>query len=343
VAEIIVHAGMAKTGSTSVQRWLAQNRDLLAAQRVQLVVASDRKSTDPNDQPLLEPYEAGDVNSGRIVLAWHSYGYAPSIAQRFVHDLGDLSARYEKVLVTGEAFSMFFYRLDEPFLTALAALAHEHTVRVAYYVRPQHTAIEALWRQGGFRRADAPSDAVREAAASLHYLRTKTGVGERAPSIDFAVRPFRSDLLDGGSAVSDFARTFLGIQTRGPDIQENSGLPLELVNRLRLAPDGQFWNGRVERYPRGKLRAAAAHLELPSSPETKRSRQILRAYCREQFEDENQELIRRLGWPATEFVPAPKLRGSWDLSELDDLWTPKDSPAALAALFDELSARLAAN
>jgi hypothetical protein len=49
VAEIIVHAGMAKTGSTSVQRWLTQNRELLAAQHVQLVVACDRRSSDHNE------------------------------------------------------------------------------------------------------------------------------------------------------------------------------------------------------------------------------------------------------------------------------------------------------
>ena len=92
---------------------------------------------------------------------------------------------------------------------------------------------------------------------------------------------------------------------------------------------------------RSRLRAAAAHLELPASPATKRSRQILRAYCGQVFEADNQQLIRQLGWPATEFVPDAELRGEWALSELDDLWTPKDTPEQLTRLFDELSARLA--
>ena len=115
------------------------------------------------------------------------------------------------------------------------------------------------------------------------------------------------------------------------------------MNRLRQAPDGLFWNGGVERYPRRKLRAAAARLELPVSPEITRSRQILRAYCHEVFEDDNQDLIRRLSWPTHEFVPAPTLQGNWDLSELDELWTPNDSPADLARLFDELTKLLAAD
>ena len=41
-------------------------------------------------------------------------------------------------------------------------------------------------------------------------------------------------------------------------------------------------------------------------------------------------------------VPTAKLRGPWDVSELDDLWTPKDSPAQLARFFEELRSALEA-
>jgi hypothetical protein len=290
----------------------------------------------------LEPYESGPVNSGKLALAWVADGYTRRIPERFVSELSRLAESHQSVMVTGEALCAFFYRLDVPLLSGLDDLARTHTVRVAYYVRPQHTAIEALWRQGRFREPSSPSEVVVEQADTLHYLRTLEGVNERAPHVDFVVRPFRSDLLYGSSAVSDFARAFLNVETSGPDIQENAGLPLELVNRLRQAPDGMFWNGAVERYPRRKLRAAAARLDLPASPEVKRSRQVLRAYCREVFEDDNRELARRLSWPTPDFVPDANLRGSWDLAELDDLWTPKDSPAELARLFDQLRAMLEA-
>jgi hypothetical protein len=343
VAEVIVHAGMPKTGSTSIQRWLMQNRDRLADRETQLLVATNRTRRNPGPEVHLEPYESGRLNSGQLVLAWAGDGYGPQIPERFVRELNLFAEQYPKMIVTGEALSAFFSQLDPPFLTALDELARAHTVRVAYYVRPQHTAIEAAWRQGLFRQPSSPSEVVIEHAQTLHYLRTMEGVNDRAPRVDFVVRPFRSDLLEGASAVSDFTRIFVGVDSSGPDIQENSALPLELVNRLRQAPDGVFWNGGVERYPRRKLRAAAARLELPASPEVKRSRHILRAYCREVFEDENRDLIRRRSWPTQEFVPAARLRGRWDVSELDELWTPDDSPAELARLFDELSKTLAAS
>ena len=343
MAEIIVHAGMPKTGSTSVQRWLIQNRELLANRGIQLLVATNHSRSKPGTGMRLEPYESGPVNSGKLALAWVADGFSTRIPERFVTELARFAERHQGLMVSGEALSAFFYRLDARLLSALDDLARTHTVRVAYYVRPQHTAIEALWRQGRFRAPAAPSEMAVEQAETLHYLRTLEGVNEGAPHVDFVVRPFRSDLLEGGSAVSDFTHVFLNVDSRGPDIQENPGLSLELVNRLRQAPDGLFWNGAVERYPRRKLRAAAAHLDLPASPETKRSRHILRAYCREVFEDDNRELIRRLSWPTAEFVPPAKLRGRWDLAELDDLWTPKDSPAELARLFDKLSNALGAS
>jgi len=338
-----VHAGMAKTGSTSVQRWLGRNAERLRADHgLQILVATNQTARNPGLEVHLEPYESGGVNSGLLVYAWSVDRFGPTVPVRFVDELESFAAEHDRVLVTAEGLSMLFSRLEAPFLDALEALTTAHTVRVAYYVRPQHSALESWWREAGWRRPAGPRDAVLEQSNALHYLQTLDGVEQRAPHVEFVVRPFRADLLDDGNVVADFARHFVGTNADGPDIRENTGLPLEFVNRLRQAPPGMFWSGDTERYPRRRLRAAAANLDLPPTDATRRSRRVLRAYCREVFEAGNAQLIERLQWATTEFVPPAPLDGAWDLLELDDLWTPDLPAAELARFFDELQTTLSA-
>jgi hypothetical protein len=343
VAEIILHAGMAKTGSTSVQRWLGQNAERLRTEHgLQMLVATNQTPRNPSLEVHLEPYESGGVNSGLLAYAWSVDGFGPTVPLRFVDELEAFAAQHDRVLVTAEGMSMLFSRLVGPFLAALEALTPAHTVRVAYYVRPQNSALESWWREAGWRQPADPRDAILQQSGALHYLQTLDGVAQRAPHVEFVMRPFRADLLDAGNVVADFARHFVGTDAAGPDIRENTGLPLEFVNRLRQAPPGMFWSGDTERYPRRRLRAAAANLDLPPTDATRRSRHVLRAYCREVFEAGNVQLIERLQWPTREFVPPATFDGAWDLAELDDLWTPDLPPEELARFFDTLQQTLSA-
>jgi hypothetical protein len=342
VAEIIIHAGMPKTGSTSVQHWLVENAsDLRDRHDVHLLVATNRTRTNPGLEVHVEPYESGNVNSGLLIFAWAVDGYGPTVPVRFVDELRALAPDSGRALVTGEALNQLFWRLDEPFLRALDALGREHTVRVAYYVRAQHTAIESWWCEGGFRQPAEPSAAVVGKTRELHYLQTLEGVRALAPNVDFGMRPFRRDLLDRESIVDDFARRFLAINEECPDVRANIGLPLELVNMLRQAPDGMFWNGKNELYPRGKLKAAAAQMTVPESDETRRSRLVLQAFCHETFEAENRALIQQLGWPASEFVARPsELDPGAHLADLDALWQPSATPADVMRQLQTLKDRL---
>jgi hypothetical protein len=142
--------------------------------------------------------------------------------------------------------------------------------------------------------------------------------------------------------IDDFASRFLGMPEEHSGIQVNPSLPLRLVNALRCAPDGVFRKGESELYPRAKLRKVAAALDLPPTAEIHRSRRILQRFCHEVFEDENQELIRRLSWPTKTFVPNVKLDEPWDISELDTLWAPTESPSELADLHRQLESALRA-
>jgi hypothetical protein len=90
-------------------------------------------------------------------------------------------------------------------LGALDDLANRMRVRVAYYVRPQHTALEAAWRQWGFRSGLSPSAFLDKRLNSLRYHHTYVHVTEAAPGVEFTMCPFHRDLLIGGDAVVDFA------------------------------------------------------------------------------------------------------------------------------------------
>jgi len=126
-----------------------------------------------------------------------------------IDELSGFADTYPTVLITAEALAMPFWELDDAFLLALDDLACRHEVRVAYYVRPQHTAIEAMWREAGCREGKDPSAYAAERSHwGFHYLRTLDGVRRRAPHVRFEIRPFRADLLAGGGPVEDFVRTF---------------------------------------------------------------------------------------------------------------------------------------
>ena len=343
MAEIIIHAGMQKTGSTSLQRWLSDNAERLQTEQgVQIVVATNQTSRNPTRRVQLEPYEFGKINSGIVIRAWALGSWTPEVPLRFLAELDDLATQFGRVLVTAEGLSRFFWTLDDQVLGGFQDLARRHTVRVAYYVRPQHTALEAMWREDGFLRSPGPREAVMYRLPQLHYLRTLEALEARAPDVDFVVRPFRLDLLVRRNVIDDFASRFLGIDEECPRIQVNPSLPLRLVNALRCAPDGVFRNGETELYPRKKLWRVAARLDLPSTPEIRRSRRVLQRFCHEVFEAENQQLIRSLSWPTNAFVPDVKLDEPWDISELDTLWNPTESSSALADLHRQLESALRA-
>ena len=137
MAEILIHAGMPKTGSTSLQRWLIDNAERLQTQRgVQMLVATNRTRRNPTRRVQVEPYESGTVNSGLVVRAWGLGCFAPEVPLRFLAELDELATQFGNVLVTGEGLSKFLWTVDPQVLAGFQALARRHTVRVSYYVRP---------------------------------------------------------------------------------------------------------------------------------------------------------------------------------------------------------------
>src|SRR6201986_4879923 len=132
----------------------------------------------------------------------------------------DLAARTaQTIVISSESYEVLFNgpgRRDA--LAPLEALARDHVVRVAYYVRPQHAWLESAWLQWGFRHEEPPDVWIRRQRPRIDYWETLQVVREAAPHLSFELRPFRRDLLEGDDVVRDFASAFLAVDDAMPEI-----------------------------------------------------------------------------------------------------------------------------
>lgn len=204
---VLIHSGMPKTGSTSIQAWLRDVASDLARDRgVQVVV----DGFGPDGRTLLvEPYGAGPiVASTAFALAMAGAVNRPDerelqerVVGQLVDQLDAAARRHGTVLVTSEALHGLLVPPTEALLAGLEDLARRHAVRVVYYVRPQDTALEARWRQWGFHQPVPPSEWVRAEVDALRYAEALAALEARAPSIAFEPRPYRADLLAGATSL----------------------------------------------------------------------------------------------------------------------------------------------
>ena len=336
---LLVHAGRSKTGSSSIQRWLGDNARRLRSE-AGLHVLTVTRGADGGG------FAAAECHGGS---AKSFVGHWPLDADRAAavfKVLGHELETRDSVVVSSEGFGRWLHERNEGVLPQLDLLARDHDVRVVYYVRPQHTALEAAWRQWGYRTGRSPSDYLESQVESLHHGRTVTHARAAAPHVSFVVRPFRKDLLESGDVVTDFARVFLGLPAAASTDRpgwENAGFPLELVNILRYAPAGMFWTSPHDNSAIGSLRRlGVADWDLPAGKRTQESRRVLQAYCHREYEQGNQELIRQFDWRADYFVPPaqPGSAGGAELTELDQLWEPDASEAEQKVIFCALAALL---
>lgn len=337
---VLIHAGMPKAGSSAVQDWLRKRRELLAEQGVDLLaVKVDREAGAVE----VVPYRSGHVNSGVVIeMMRQNRERRMDLARAFVEGLERRAEGGDTVVITSEAFAQPFWQGDETVLGLLNDLAKRHRVVVGYYVRPQHTALEAAWRQWGFRTPRSPAEYVSHRAGQLDYRATLETVAQLAPSIDFRMRPFRRDLLEGNDVVDDFATHVLGV--RRPDSTNDSdanvGLPLELVNLLAEAPPGLLGASPHDNRRFRVVKELLAGVTVETAANVTRGQEVLQRWCHDRFEEGNLELVSQLGWPTDSFVPAV-LPGPVPIDRLDRLWRPEASPMERWALFQFLDEALA--
>ena len=341
MATVILHVGMSKTGSSSIQRWLGENLSFLRERGIDCLRAR-RGGTGPIS---VLPAEPGRARSQNPFLGVRDHDDRVTVLRELVEQLDAQASRHDAVVVTNEGFELLVQSEDKRLREPLEVLARDHRVRVVYYVRPQDTWLEAAWRQWGFRHPWRPSKWLRRQEPRVRYLRTLDRVRAEAPSVAFEMRPFRSDLFVGGEVVSDFAAAVLGCHDapalRADDGRSNRGFPLELSILLRAAPPGMFWASLHDNRTLDRLkRFVLAWDDGPESESVARSRAVLRRYCTDTYEPENRMLVETLGWRTDHFVTpaAPALDVVGDLVQIDDLWSPSASEGERQLIFRALAA-----
>jgi hypothetical protein len=330
-ARIVLHSGAPKAGSSSVQRWVEANAAFVRAHGVEPMQCKveDRKTV------VLRSYQRLGMSSGQLVKTYVRDD-KPDLMVQFGALLADAASRHETVLVSCEAFGNLLADGDAGFLGPLEELASTVSIQAAYYVRPQHAKMEAAWKQWGFRTGVDPSTYLRRNIGRLDYERTPAAVAATAPGVDVVVRPFRTDLLDKGNIVVDFASRFLGIDELPDGTSEwwsNRGLPLDMANLMRYAPADEFYSGLGTDKRYNRLKRVVGGWDVPDSPTAEFSRLVLRAWCFERFEQGNRELIDAMAWPTDHFIPpltddeqALLDHNEPTLEALDQLWEPSASP-----------------
>lgn len=341
MGRVLIHAGIAKAGSSSIQTWLAEQSSRLRAAGIIVLVAKRPRAGDTSLR--LVEHRSGFVNSNQALRhIWASDGNSRrSLFRSLFEKISQAARRHRGVIISSEVFGAFLASLDEAFLAGLEDLGRQHSVRVAYYVRPQHALLEAAWRQWGFRLDGSPSQYLYSRSRSLHYYETYVSARRYAPSVAFEPRPFRRDLLDLGDLVTDFKQRFLdlgGIEVEDRSTWSNPGLPLEVVNALRLAPKGLLWSNEHDNVRLDAVKEILRDMEFTESAEIARSRRVLQAHAHETFEVGNLEMIAAMGWATDSFVPAVEDLPVTDrkLKTIDELWRPRASEAELALLYSAI-------
>jgi hypothetical protein len=338
VGVIVFHAGMSKTGSTSIQHWLAEHLPLLRSHGIE-PMRIDQPT--PSDPITVVPSTSKNAAS-KFVPAVLDWGTRRDAVQRICEELDAKAKRHDVVVVSSESYEVLFIQPGPAVLAQLDALGLAHSVRFAYYVRPQHSWLEAAWLQWGFRHFEEPDAWLRRQRPKIQYLQALRAVRDAAPHVSFEMRPFRADLLDGGDVVSDFARVFLrleGLPAAVTGRWSNRTLPLDAAIMLRKAPPKMFWSNIHDNKTFYPLKAMILGWNVPESETVARSREVLQRYAQATFEPDNQQLIRELGWHTDSFIPPiePAEDVSDDgLAELNDLWRSGASSAELQLFFKAL-------
>lgn len=201
---LILHIGTHKTGTTAIQRFMAQNAATLE-QRFGLCYLSTGRPNHPT------------ITHGHHLLAWASQSDPGYRDHERMFGTGDVWEPLASELQTRNArrhvvSSEEFDRLDEHDVSALADRLRDQDVRVIVYLRRQDQFVQAMYRTDVVYSAEARAldEYLQKPPTPLDYL-ALLGAWERAFGRErLIVRHYQRGSLAQGDVVRDFCQ-LLGI------------------------------------------------------------------------------------------------------------------------------------
>ncbi|MCF1504917.1 hypothetical protein L0F51_14280 [Afifella sp. H1R] len=271
--ELLLHIGHPKTGSSTLQAFLARNAEELA--RRGLFLAGGDLGFDPHNKVSGNPLHYFRANAGIAPEAFADH----------------LRARMATIEAPDARFVLSTEILFNPGHAALfVPLLGEISVRVAYYIRRQDRVLLAAWRQWGLKRGLSLPEfiAYRMNSGLPDYEATITEWGEVAGDNALHLRFLDPRFLTRGDLFADFAE-FLKTPAEGLAAVANENVsPDARLLRFLSRHSGLFESLDDDRpinvLAMGRSGDGAEKLKLPKN---------LFDLVRRRYEVRNQEILAR--------------------------------------------------
>ena len=302
---LIIHAGTGKTGSTTIQQFLFANATALEERYSVTSLSIPRDETNPGELRLVRTQHS---NGEQIDANWFSRVYRALQPEPITEQLEQQLAQFETgdnaIVISGESISRLLLREHPRFMACLKDLARRFDVRVVMYVRPQHSYMEAVWREWGFREGHAkPSDYFRKIKPTLFYAQCWDYWATHAPTVQFLVRPFVQHLLEGQDLLADFCRYALEIDIGSLVIPEakNVGMSLSAINLLRALPESRLWNNPNDNRLFKKIKMLEPDFTGLDETEVL-CKALLKELCGLWYAKSNAEFAKQFPWAVDDFI-----------------------------------------
>lgn len=304
--KLILHAGFAKTGSSTIQAAIRQNFRQLRKNGI-YVLGDKLEFPTGRVCPTLPLWflEEADKN----------FGEGETLTKKVEQTLDRLEES-DALLITAE-------NLSRPSVARLfAGVDSAFNVQIIYYMRPQFDWIPSAWKQWGMKAGISVDDYVKHSLKHKRpfYLESLRSWENAVPEASIVVRPLKPPYLQGGDLVTDFF-DFVGLKDFSPlasNVRTNPSLDFSLLYLLSSKHKKFFQNAHDNRITDALLRKIPNEYKQTNIDMLSYDQ---RARIAEFFRQENMEIARdfvRVEDPETFyesfFEPRPTERSYSDVS-----------------------------